>query len=100
MFHVIAPRSLYHVFTYDDPRKDGFDGEIQEDVSLEEPRNVHDWPDGEARPEACLGDSLDDERRYRVFKSADDCRRAGFRLLGSNYLYFQSWARYLKLEDR
>ncbi len=97
MYHVIAPRTSHHIFTFDDPRKDVFDGAVQERVSLVYPEDVHDWPYGDARPDVCLGVSSADECRYQVFKTTEECRRAGFRPLGPNFGIFASWAKFMNL---
>lgn len=93
MYQVIAPETLHYIFTSDDPRKDGFDGPIQQDVILTQPEDVGDWPPGADSPDTCLGVSLDDEHRYQVFKTTDECCRAGFRPLGPNYGIYESWAK-------
>ena len=93
MYHVLDPRTSHHVFTFDDPRQNGFDGHVQEDVNLLEPEDVFDWPDGAPKPDVCLGVSHNNARQYQVFKTTIKCHNSGFRLLGPNYIYVVSWAK-------
>src|SRR5947209_2826741 len=48
--------TTYLVFTWEDPRKDGYSGAVIDDVSLDyDMEAVHSWPNGHPRPEACVG---------------------------------------------
>jgi hypothetical protein len=85
------------VFTWEDPRQDGFKGDFIEGVTLDYDMDaVHSWPNGDARPEACLGRSSDNPKHYKVFKYASDLQAAGYQLVPGTALEFGSWSRYLK----
>jgi hypothetical protein len=60
------------------------------------PEEVNAWSYVADRPDECLGVSLDNERRYQVFKTTEECRRVGFRPLGPNYGIFENWAKFTK----
>ena len=91
---VDQPRGTY-VFTNEDPRREGFPGPVEEDVSLVEefPEILH-WPEGR-RPEQWLGVSQKDHGEYRVFPSPQDCTSAGFRPLTTRYWTGNSWQEWL-----
>ena len=97
MYKIIAPPG-FHLFLYDNPKQQGFDGEVQENVRLALPEEGwHEWPRGAPPPDICLGVSPKDEKRYRVFRTTEDCRRARFQPLGPNYAIFADWAQYQRI---
>ena len=77
-----------YVFFYG-PTNDFPEGlDIEYDVFLEESANVHEWPEGAARPDSCLGQSPHDPKTYRVFLNSAELYEAGYRPAASNYEYF------------
>src|SRR5260370_40377438 len=85
MYHFLDPVTSFHLFTYDDPRNDGFPGVVQDGVELEVPEGLNDRPAGAPRPQICLGLSFENGKHYRVFRSATACQDAGYQTLGPNY---------------
>ena len=91
----------YLVFTWEDPRRTGYTGEVVQDVSLDyDMEAVHRWPDGEAPPEACVGHAPDDPKRFKVFRCKSDLRAAGFQPVPGDPVMFGSWSDYLDLRTR
>src|SRR5262245_28495698 len=84
-FLILEASEKTYVFLEDDPRQAGFAGCVQEDVSLDDdyPEILH-WPKNEP-PQHWLGVSRDNESEYRVFPSPEDCRSAGYDLLGTRF---------------
>ena len=100
MFRVDERRRgvIHQVFTWADPRKDGFRGECEDGVRLDlDPEVVYSWPEGETRPEACLGRAPDDPKQYKVFRYKKDLESQGYEPLSGSTLVFGSWADYLKI---
>lgn len=85
------------VFTWRDPRADGYQGEVIEveelDYNMEQ---VHAWPDGAKPPEACVGRKPDSET-YKVFRYSSDRNREGYDPVEGIPLVVGSWFDYLKL---
>jgi hypothetical protein len=90
--------ATYLVFTWEDPRKAGYKGNVKEGVTLKyDMLAVHAWPDGEPAPEACVGQDPADPSQYEVFKYSRDLQAAGYRPVGGKAVLFGSWSDYLKL---
>jgi len=90
--------TTYLVFTWEDPRKDGFAGPVDEDVELEyDMVAVHRWPEGGKRPEKHTGRDPTNPRRYKVFRSADECRAEGYITVPGDTVVFGSWSDYARL---
>lgn len=90
------------VFLRRNPRHEGFAGEVEEDVNFYCPRAVHAWPDGERRPQVCLGVSPRDPKSYRVFRLDEECTKAGYKKVADgNPSVFESWSDYTlnKIQD-
>jgi hypothetical protein len=88
----------YLVFTWEDPRRAGYTGEVVEGVSLEyDMQAVHRWPNGEPRPDVCVGRSADDPKHFKVFKYRSDVRAAGYDAVPGDPVVFGSWSDYLNL---
>ncbi|MBL8795146.1 MAG: hypothetical protein JNM56_14650 [Planctomycetia bacterium] len=86
------------VFTWDDPRKAGYQGKVIEGVTLDYNMDaVHHWPEGQARPDACVGRSPVDSRHYQVFQYDRDLRAAGYELVAGTAAVFGAWKDYLKV---
>jgi hypothetical protein len=89
MFYFVKPETGHHIFLYNQPRKEECDTrEVNLVLGKEE---WHKWL------EVCLGVSLADENQYQIFRTPEECRKAGFRSLGPNYGIFGDWAQYKKL---
>jgi hypothetical protein len=82
------------VFLQEDPRADGYQGDFQEDVSLDYPADIHVWPDGTDRPEVVAGVSDADPNAYKVFKYSRQIRPAGYTPVGGNVWVYRTWADY------
>ncbi len=90
--------STHLVFTWDDPRKDGYKGDVADDVSLDyDMRAVHSWPDGQDVPEACVGRATDNPKLFKVFRYRSDLQSVGFQPVAGMALVFGSWREYVKL---
>lgn len=86
------------VFTWEDPRKVGYAGTVVEGAALDyDVEAVHSWPDGDARPEACVGQAPDDPKRFKVFRYERDLQSAGYAPVAGTFGVFRSWKDYLKL---
>jgi len=90
--------ATYLVFTWEDPRKHGFTGDVIEDVDLAyDMQEVHRWLDGDPQPEACVGRDPDDRRHYKVFKYCKDRESAGYEPVDGTAEVFGSWSDYVRL---
>jgi len=90
--------SAYLVFTVQDPRQDGYKGDVIDDVRLDyDELKVHRWDDGQRSPEACVGVAPNDPKHYKVFKSADELLTAGFTPVAGIAATFYSWRDYVGL---
>jgi hypothetical protein len=88
------------VFTFEDPRKEGYKGDVDENVHLEyDISEVHKCPDGAPAPEACLGKDRTDPKRYKVFKYYRDLREAGYEQVNGTPVVFASWKDYSRLQQ-
>lgn len=88
--------ATYRVFTVEDPRKNGFNADLIEGVSLDyDLETVHRWPDGDPQPEACLGRAKDDPKQYKVFRYCSDCDAAGYERVPGTPLVFGAWSEYI-----
>ncbi|HEY4308692.1 MAG TPA: hypothetical protein VGN12_04485 [Pirellulales bacterium] len=86
------------VFTWSDPANDGFTGEVLTDVELDyEMEAVHQWNEGEGRPEACLGRSPNNPKHFKVFKYSLDRQREGYQAVDGTVVVFGSWREYLQV---
>jgi hypothetical protein len=89
--------AIYLVFTWEDPRKVGYKGNVVEDVTLDyDILTVHRWEDGQARPEACVGRAGDNPKHYKVFKYATDRQSAGYQPIAGTAVVFSSWTDYVR----
>ena len=61
-----------YIFTWKDPRDDGYDGDVIEGVDLKyDLIEVHRWPEGQPRPDPQLGRDPSNKKNYKVFKSPE-----------------------------
>src|SRR6056297_1534392 len=74
-----------------------FGGSVKSGVRLDEPRNLHLWPDGAPRPEVLLCQSRRDPRQYRVFKSRSDIDDSEYQETGRTYAVFPDWDKFAKI---
>lgn len=84
------------IFTYDDPRQDGFPATVIENASLDYPDTIHEWPIGSSCPDACLGIAPTDPCEFRVFKYRAELRNACFRDANAEFAVEASWADFVK----
>ena len=98
MYLAIDPETKTRVFSDADPRRDDFDGPVECKVSLYVPEDINEWPDGGREPEKCLGVSREDEKKYRVFRFAKECRQADFRLIGAPWESVESWKEWREMK--
>jgi hypothetical protein len=90
--------ATYLVFTWEDPRKDGYTGNVEEGVTLNyDMPAVDSWPDGADRPQACVGRARDNPNHYQVFKYARDRQAAGYEPVNGTAVVFSSWCDYARL---
>ncbi len=95
MFLVRDPRTNLLIFIDKDPRQDGFMDEVESNVSLEYPQEVHEWPDGASRPQNVVGVREDGGKEYRVFRSDRDRREARYKKVADGTpLVVRSWQEY------
>lgn len=88
----------YLVFTYEDPGKDGYTGNVIEGVNLDyDMEAVHSWRDGHARPEPCVGRAKDNPKHYKVFKYSSDRQAAGYEPVTGTAVVLGSWSDYIRL---
>jgi hypothetical protein len=84
------PDSKGHILFAADPRPGGGPGLVRE-VNYAEPSDHHDWSDGDARADCCLGVARGDDTVYQAFHSRRECEVAGFHYVTSNYGLYGSW---------
>ena len=71
---------LHLIFTSEDPRKDGYKGDVIRGVKLHYDFDaVHAWPDGAASPDACVGQDPENPKCYKVFRYVSDLEKAWLR---------------------
>jgi hypothetical protein len=87
----------YLVFTWQDPRKDGYAGEDVEEVALDYVDSVNDWADSAQRPEVCVGRSPIDPLSYKVFKYTAELRSCGFELIEGTLVICARWSDYIRI---
>jgi hypothetical protein len=86
------------VFTWQDPRKNGYVGDVVADVSLDyDMEAVHEWPEGAAAPEACVGRAPNDPKHYKVFRYVRDRELEGYQPVEGTADVFGSWSEYVRL---
>jgi len=94
MFLVIDNTTRCHVFLENDPRDDGYEGDLQEGVTLETgAATTADEVDSTAQV-PCLGRAKQDPSKFQVFSCTKDCRQAGYEPTGGVYGVFENWEEY------
>jgi hypothetical protein len=90
--------ATYLVFTFRDPRKEGCEETVTEGVRLDyDAEAVHSWPDGQSRPEVCVGRNRSDPKQYKVFKYSSELQAEGYDPVPGTPLVFEFWLDYLRL---
>jgi hypothetical protein len=88
------------IFTLEDPRKSGYQGNVEEGVTLDyDMEAVHSWSDGSPRPDACLGRAPDDPKHYKVFKYRSELQSAGYEPIPGTPLLLGSWNQYATVQQ-
>jgi hypothetical protein len=91
-------RTPWLVFTYKDPRKDGYKGSVEDGVTRDYDRSLVDtWKDGEDLPENAVGKDPANPKHYKIFWYTRDLQTAGYTLVPGMAFTFASWLDYLKL---
>ena len=87
-----------YVITQTDPRAEGYKGDVLEGVTIEYDMNaIHDWPDGQDRPNPQLGRDPKNPKHYKVFKFPEELLAAGFEIVHFNTPFLAySWSDYRK----
>ncbi len=87
-----------YVFLHTDPRAEGFQGAVTEDVLLEYDMNaIHLWPEGRDCPEPQLGRDPRNPKQYKVFKYPNELDAAKFeRIDPAPPFVANSWSDYRK----
>jgi hypothetical protein len=86
----------YLVFTIEDPRLDGYNGPLEEGVSLDSDGvDVFTEHDREPVPDICVGRSRADFGCYRVFRTPAARAAAGFEPIFGVPLVLSRWQRHL-----
>lgn len=91
MFLSVDPVTRFHVFTEQDPRQDGFDGDVEQGVRLDEIQTLDNPALDATLGDPCLGRSPTDDKHFRVFLSVKDCRAEGFQYIAQIYGKYESW---------
>jgi hypothetical protein len=94
MFLVKDGKTL--VFLEEDPRDDGFDGEVFEGVNFEglALEETSRWP---GQPELdVVGYSPEAPMKYKQFRSSQDCAEQGYTVVEGTPVVYGRWAEYLQ----
>lgn len=94
MYLVIDPRDDTYVFTHEDPRLDGCQAAVMEDIELEGPVLPQGWRPGDPDREPYLGRSPHVPTQFRIFDTSYDCQLAGFEPLGRQFVTVHRWQQY------
>ena len=94
MYLVVEPLTQIYVFTEKDPRNDGYDGPVEEDIQLNEKATFGDANSDSTMAVPCVGRSPDDPKVYTVFSSNKECRHAGFEPVATVYARYESWGEF------
>lgn len=94
MYLVVEPLTQIYIFTEEDPRQDGYDGPLEQDVRLDETRTVGDATSDSTVAVPCVGRSPHDPKQYAVFQCNKDCRHSGFEPVATVYAKYQHWGEF------
>lgn len=73
-----------------------FGGTALRGVILEEPDDLHDWPEGTPSPEVVLCRSKAAPHRYRAFRDRGEIDDSTFEETGKTYAVFSDWDRFAR----
>lgn len=93
MYLIVNPTTEWYDFYADDPRDHGYKGTLEENVTFEDLDPV--VPEMAPYPlqiEMSLGRSKTNRHHYRAFRTREECVKAGFENLGSEFSRHGSWA--------
>jgi len=94
MFLVIDSATRCYVFLENDPRDDGYEGELLQNVTLETaPPTTSDEVDSTAQV-PCLGRKAGQPLQFKVFSCTKDCRQSGFEPTGGVHGVFTDWTEF------
>lgn len=87
-----------YVFLHSDPRTEGYQGDVIEDVTLDYDMNaIHLWPDGQPGPNPQLGSDPENPKHFKVFKFPEELQAAAFKdEKSSTPFVVYSWSDYRK----
>lgn len=84
--------SAFLIFTWEDPRSDGYRGPVTEDTALDfSPEAVH-WPRGGHAPDTCVGHAPNEPTSLKVFQYRSQLRRSGYVPVEGSPEVFGRWA--------
>lgn len=88
----------HYVFTYKDPRVEGYQGETIEGVTLDyDLEKIHLWPEGTRMPNPRLGRDPLNTKHYKVFKFPENLNEEQYELVSNNTpIVVNSWINYRK----
>lgn len=88
-----------YVFTHTDPRDEGFQGAVAEDVGLEyDMDDVDHWPSGGRRPRPQLGFERKDPKTFKVFRTREQLEASDFEFVqASTPIVVYSWSDYQRI---
>jgi hypothetical protein len=91
-------RAPFLVFTYKDPRMDGYKGSVEEDVIVENDRPITDcWENGEDLPEDVVGRDPANPKHYKIFRYTKDLEQANYALVPGMPFKITSWLDFMKV---
>lgn len=86
MYVYVEVASGTTIYSENDPRESGFDGDVMDGVQLEyDELAIHEWLTGAKCPEPCVGVDKNDESHHCIFRIKADCLAAGYRFLTANF---------------
>lgn len=88
-----VPGCVYLVFTQTDPREDGYAGEVEEGVTLDDAAD-YSWPEGSERPMHLVGRDPARPNHYRVFKFHHELEAAGYEQVAGTAITPGRWSSY------
>jgi hypothetical protein len=100
MFRVETQRSgiKRQIFTWENPRKDGYKGDVEDGVTLDHNEEIYLYPSGSDLPVTCLGRSRSSPKEYKVFKHRRDLDAAGYEYVSAGTPpVLGSWLDYVRL---
>jgi hypothetical protein len=91
----------YLVFTIEDPRLEGYEGPLEEGVSLDSNgEDVFTPQFGEEPPAACLGRDPADPGRYRLLRSPAERDEGGYEPVSGLPVVLRRWLEHLRNTGR